>query len=102
MSAATSGFSSSRAPHIAPLMRATCCLLKVLEGHRDEAAPPTCHGNGFDNFGCGDHPARSCTRPDLRSELPRLPAGLPEHGGLLFRVPLPDNGAVRGVGLRPL
>ena len=31
----------------------------------------------FDNFGRDDRPARPCTRPDLRSELPRLPADLP-------------------------
>ena len=31
------------------------------------------------NFGRDDRPARPRTRPDLRSELPRLPADLPEH-----------------------
>jgi hypothetical protein len=33
-------------------------LVKALEGDQDEAAAPTCHCNGFDNFGRGDRPAR--------------------------------------------
>src|SRR3954465_7704623 len=82
--------------------RAGYLLLNVLGGHQDEAAARTCHGNGFDHFGRGDRPARPCTSPDLRSELPRLPAGLPEHGGLLLRVSLPNDGAVCRVGLGPL
>ena len=58
--------------------------------------------NFGDNFGRDDRPARPRTRPDLRSELPRLPADLPEHRGFLLRVPLSNDGAVCGVGLGPL
>src|SRR5437899_9094717 len=88
-------------PHVAPLIRTTCTT-ESLGGHQDEAAARTCHSNGFDDPGRDDRPSRPCTSPDLRSELPRLPADLPGHRGLLLRVPLSNDGAVCRVGLGPL
>src|SRR5437899_10699127 len=80
----------------------TTCTTESLGGHQDEAAARTCHSNGFDDPGRDDRPSRPRTSPDLRSELPRLPADLPGHRGLLLRVPLSNDGAVCRVGLGPL
>src|SRR5436309_8920391 len=78
-------------------------LLTVLGGFQDEVATCARLRNGFDAHGRDDCPDRTCPRPDLRSELSRLLAGLPgRHRGLLFRVPLSNDGAVCRVGFGPL
>ncbi len=74
----------------------------VSEDFRMKLPHALCHGSVFSDLGRDDRPARARSRPDLRSELSGLPAGLPGHRGLLLRVPLSNDGAVYGVGFRPL